>query len=242
MALKDVVDSISDVDERFRGFYTERDGKYHLDDALKPEGGDKLDEFRTTNRTQFAKIEELTASLAAQQQAVEELKTNLAGKDKEVADVRQTEAERIAALEKRALEADANAAKATQTARAATLSDSLGKLGARLGVEDAALTRFSQVHASSFAFDADGVPYVVGEAGRPKLSDVNAGQRMTQEEYVTGALQAEKFWLKPSKGDGASGDGGSGGGAVKTITKSEAENNWNQYEKGIADGSVVVTP
>ena len=237
MALKNTIDKLEDVDEKYRTFYTEKDGKFHLDQALRED--DKLDEFRNSNRDQHNKITELTQSMATQQTKIDELTTSLSGKDKAGDEAKKSSEERIAALEVANVTAKAETAAATETARRATLSDTLGKIGAAKGVKPSALQTFAGVHVAAFGFDENGAAFVLGKEGRPKLSDANAGERMTAEEYVVDTLQKEDFWLLPSKGDGAPGDGG-GGGNVRTITKSEAEANWSTYEKDISAGKVVV--
>jgi len=235
MALKRTLDSLDGVDETTAKLYTEKDGKFVLD----VEGDDRIDEFRENNRALHSQVTQLTESLAEQKTAMEQLRDQLQGKEKEVETVKQTEAERIAALEERARKADESAAQARQQARTASLSDTLGKLGAANGVQDTALNRFSQVHSGAFAFDDEGQPFVAGDGGKPRLSEENPGQRMTPEEYVRSTLQAETFWLKPSTGDGAPGDGGTGGPARK-ISKAEAEKNWATYEKDILAGKIEV--
>ena len=243
MALKNAVNSLDDVDEKFHSFYTEKKegGQHHLDKELRQPDGDselleKIAGFRDLNI-------DLTGRLAALEKDRDDAQAKADAATSEATKVsteNQTMIERVASLEAANASAVAETAAATQTARMAQLSDTLGKLGAAQGVKQSALGTFSQVHSANFGFDDEGVAYVKGDGDRPKLSVINAGQRMTSEEYVTSTLQKEDFWLEPSSGDGAGGDGGGVGGSTKTITRSEAENNWSTHEKGIADGSVIV--
>tara|TARA_R110000765_G_scaffold56602_2_gene111503 strand:- start:3405 stop:4136 length:732 start_codon:yes stop_codon:yes gene_type:complete len=242
MALQNVVDSLDNIDVKYHSLYAEKDGKYHLDAELA--GGDpvtlaleKVSQFRESNIDLTNRLAALEAENKASKQAASDANAAAESATSNSA----TMADRVAALETSSREANEQAATATQQARRATLSDSLGKLGAANGVQDTALERFSQATIGSFSFDGDGAAFVVGDGGRPKLSEVNPGQRMSAEEHVKTTLQAETFWLKPSGGDGAGGDGGSGGAGTKTITQADAAANWSTHEKGIADGTTIVS-
>lgn len=236
MALKSVVDSLDGIDEKYHALYAEKDGKFHLDAEVAPPANDdsKLGEFRENNRKLFEQNQTLEGR-------VKTLETSLQGKETEVQTTKTTADERIAALEAANQQSQTEASEARASARKASLSDSLGKIGAAQGVKKSALGRFSEVHAGAFDFDDDGAAFVKGEGGRPMLSKEKPGERMAPEEYVANTLQTEDFWLDASGGDGAGGDGGGGGAAgVRTISKQEAQDNWSTYEKDIAAGKVVV--
>jgi hypothetical protein len=241
MALLNTIDKLEDVDEKYRGFYTSKDGNFALDAALQTEDDSelrgKLREFRNSNIDLETRLRDLEKGRDDAVAAAKLAASNA------VDDVKKSSDERIAALETAHEAAKAEAAAATTLARRATLSETLGKIGVAQGVKPSALQTFSSVHVTAFDFDENGTAFVKGKEGRPALSEQHAGERMTPEEYVTATLHKEDFWLAHSSGDGAHGDGGGGGGGnVRKITKSEAEANWSTYEKDISSGKVEVVP
>jgi DNA repair exonuclease SbcCD ATPase subunit len=243
MALKDVVDKLEDVDEKYRGFYTEKDGKHHLDEALRvtpdPDAG-KLDEFRNNNKALFEANAAKEKQIADLKAAMEKTNTKAAETVANVEKARQTDSERIADLEKKHQEAEEREAKTKAEAARTKLRSAIVATGSEQGVNKGALNDFADLMVDRFAAQEDG-SHSLALGGETVMSPTKAGKVADVDEAIGVYLtqDAGKHWLAPSSGDGAGGDGG-GGDGTRTITQEEARNNWGTYEKDIASGKVVV--
>ncbi len=240
MALKNTLDKLEDVDERYRSFYTEKDGKFALDPALRADADpdiDKLAEFRENNKALYdanaVKDKEIADLKASAAQTAEE-------QHKAAAAARKTDSERIADLEKANASAQEAAEKSAQEAERTKLRSLIQSTGAAQGVEKTALEDFADIMVDRFSA-GEGGNYTLSLGGDTVMSPEKAGKVADVAEAVGVYLgtDAGRHWLAPSGGDGAGGDGGAGGG-VRTISREEAETNWSNYEKDIAAGKVVV--
>ena len=240
MALKNTLDKLEDVDERYRSLYTEKDGKFEIDPALRAEADpdiDKLAEFRENNKALYdanaAKDKEIADLKAAAAQTAEK-------QNKAAAAARKTDSERIADLEKANASAQEAAEKSAQEAERTKLRSLIQSTGAAQGVEKTALEDFADIMVDRFSAGDDGT-YALSLGGDTVMSPEKAGQVADVPEAIGVYLGTDggRHWLAPSGGDGAGGDGGAGGG-VRTISKEEAEANWSNYERDIADGKVLV--
>jgi hypothetical protein len=235
MALKRILDSLDGVDEAHVALYSETNGRFVLDVEDDPDTG-KLNEFRDSNRTLFEenkRLKEQSDNAAAEVKAAKDaVAAGLAsGTEKE-----KTLQQRIADLETANAQEQETATKATLEARRTGLSDRITKAGIELGVKKTALGDFAKVVIDTYQFDDDGGAFVPDGNGGRRMSPDKPGRDMTPEEHLSGYVQDAPHWLEASKGDGAGGDGVTGGGGKRTIPKAETANltadDWEAIRKG----------
>jgi hypothetical protein len=245
MTLKAVVDSIDAVPEAVRGFYAEKEGKYHLTvEGLVSK--DKLDEFRENNRRLFSEKEELAKrfegidpdvarKLAAEANKMRDKQLIEAGKVDELV------AERTGTMrtdyENKLKASDIQNKTLQQQLESLLIDGSIRDAAAKAGVRPSALEDVLLRGRQTFrlvdgkAVPMDGDKQIFGKSG-----DV-----MGTEEWVASLVERAPHLFEPSQGGGARGAGGSAaaGAGVKTIRRSDTKA-FLANVKEIASGRVQV--
>jgi hypothetical protein len=212
MAFKRTIDKLEDVDEKYRGLYTERDdGRFLLDSEVTADSADQIEEFRTSNRDLYERnqaMETQLGELAATVKSMDEEKSK--GEEKE-----QTDRQRIDALEESNRAKDEENKTLATAAKRGQLRDQIKSAAAAGGVRKTALDDFADMALPQWGEDDGGSP-VRKVNGQPVLSTDRAGHPQNMSEFVTDMGQEKAFYFDASKGDGADG-GGEGGGVKKVI-------------------------
>lgn len=235
MKLKLIVDSLDEVDEKYRDLYTEKDGKYHLTEV---EG----------IRSQ-TDVNNLTGSLTKERNDHKETKAKLAkfgdaDPDTLASDLAELETLRTSGgkADEKVIEARVNAAKAPLERRVRELEGTNAELTTEnttlkttektRRIHDVARAAAVKLQLVDTAVD-DALMYAerhldIDDAGNvvtKDISGITAG--LTAEDWLSDMSKKRPHWLPPSSG------GGAGGGNGTPVTGNPwSHAHWNMGEQG----------
>ena len=240
MSISLKVAKLDDVEEKYRAFYTEKDGEFHLDDALKP--ADPSSELSDL-RAKVGEFRDRNIELDKQKKELEEKagQTDAAKAEAEAAKSKGDGlTERLAALETDNAAQKMLAENALAKARRTTLTSALEREGIAQGVDKKAIGRFAQAFTGSLDLDDTENVVIIGENG-PAHSRKAPDKLMPVSEFVGATLEQEPFWTAGSVGDGGPGPGGGGGGDVTKMSKKQFEDDYSlELEKKVSEGKIIV--
>lgn len=247
MNFKRVVDSLDGVDEAHRGLYEEKDGKFHLTVQVEGESQTELtkqlDEFRSSNRELFAKVESSTKALEEAKKAHDDAlaavksEAEKSGSEKGKKDSDSEYGGRIDALEEANRKQAEELAAATTQRRASNLHSALVAAAGKHGAAKDSFQDVAKIAATDFSFDDNDAP-VVQKNGVKTLSANRPGQPMDMDEYMLDFLNTRPHYQAASRGDGGGGGGAGGGEDVEWIDNDPVE--IGKRSDDIASGKVKV--
>ena len=210
MALKKEVATLEDVEEKYRALYTEKDGKFVLDEEAGLVPKTDLQEFMTNNRTLHTEKEDLTKKVGDLTKEVEDLRGKVSGAEedkKKAVGEKETDLEkRLGEMETRLNEKDKELEQQTKNAATSKLKDDLKTAGAAGGVAKAALGDFANLVIGEWGHDDKGAA-VRRVNGEIQLSEERAGQPQNMDEFVAEVAKSKPHLFESSEGDGALGSG-----------------------------------
>lgn len=260
-ALVPVVDKLEDVPEAARSFYTQRDGKYHVDLTAAPSGfvpaseltlaNNKVIEFRDTNVTLTKKVAEIEPiakkfegiDADAAKAALAKVKELADGGVKDTKDVQTLVTAAVKAavepLQAQLSNITTTAEQERKRAETLTLRGTIGELFNKAGGQADALDYIVSKTAGVFVIEGGVVKAAAGQysADRP-------GEPLTIEEWMTRQTRENAFAFKASGGGGAIGGPKPGDRndtrAGVTILKDPTPTQLGQHSKDILAGKVRV--
>jgi len=260
-ALVPVVDKIEDVPEAARQFYTQRDGKFHVDLSAAPAGfvpaaelnaaNAKVIEFRDTNVNLNKKVSELEPIAKkfegidpdAAKAALAKVTELAAGGVKDPKDVQALVTAAVEAavkpLQSQLSTITSTAEQERKRAETLTLRGTISDVFAKAGGQSDALDYIVSKTAGVFVVENGTVKAAAGQysADRP-------GEPLTIEEWMTRQTRESSFAFKPSGGGGGLGNGKPGDKtptrAGVTILKDPTPAQLGEASKDILAGKVKV--
>lgn len=253
--LKRIIAKLTDVDEKYRGLYTEKDGQFVLD-TVEIEGmvpGDKFNEFRDNNKKLNNELRELKAALQKFDDIdLDEIRTlrEQHAKLKKNSDANPEVAELQAQLDalNRNLEAtttrfqaelDKSQADGAAKQRAldqSVVDNAVVSAASNAGIQPSAMEDV-KLRARGLFRNVDGKA-VMHEGEQPRYSEKRPSEYLTADEWLADIMPKQApHWYKPSGGSGAMNNGGPSGGTRKIgIDPME----FGQNLEAIAKGDVEV--
>jgi hypothetical protein len=210
--LKLELDKLDDVPEAFRPAYEEKDGKFVLKvegvpdvTGLKAKNGELLDEVKVTKK----RLQELT-------DAQEREKAELLAKSGDVAAIRQSYEEKLAA-QKREFETQLTGLNGQL--QGLTVGQTATALAADLAVPGSAAVLLPHIRQRLGMEMRDGVPttVVLGADGKPSAMTIEE----LKTELTANSAFAPIIAAGKGSGGGASGGGKGGGAAKKVLTRQQ---------------------
>jgi len=253
MALKFVINALTDVAEAFRSEYEPRDGKFYLKiDGEIPaviEVQTKLAEFRDNNIGLTRNVQELKTQLERYKDVdplkYNEYKTKIeeferSGGIKSAEDVRAKIAEAVTPLQQELATMRQEKQDADNRIKRQAVETNLRDVATKVGVQDSAVRDFITRGLSVFNLEGKAM-----NGDTPLFSKKEVTKPLPMEEWAASLMSEAPHLFKPSHGGGAPPSGQPGGGTLpggqKFITGSDPLEFGHNLE-AIAKGTVKVVP